>query len=67
VGDHPHVEDFGSPEAIAADMPLSVAHVHVAMAYREAYPGEIDEAIADNRRPVGDVDVLFPFIDVASA
>jgi uncharacterized protein (DUF433 family) len=61
------LEDFGSPEAIAADMPLSLAHVHVAMAYREAYPDEIDEAIADNRRPVGDVDVLFPFIDVASA
>jgi hypothetical protein len=37
------------------------------MAYREAYPDEIDEAIADNRRPVDDVDVLFPFIDVASA
>jgi uncharacterized protein (DUF433 family) len=61
------LEDFGSPEALAADMPLSPAQVRVAMAYREAYPDEIDEAIADNRRPVGDVDVLFPFIDVARA
>jgi uncharacterized protein (DUF433 family) len=61
------LEDFGSPEALAADMPLSLSHVRLAMAYREAYPDEIDEAIADNRRPVDDVDVLFPFIDVASA
>jgi uncharacterized protein (DUF433 family) len=61
------LEDFGSPEALAADMPLSLPHVRLAMAYREAYPDEIDEAIADNRRPVDDVDVLFPFIDVASA
>jgi uncharacterized protein (DUF433 family) len=60
------LEDFGSPEALAADMPLSLSHVRLAMAYREAYPDEIDEAIADNRRPVDDVDVLFPFIDVAS-
>jgi hypothetical protein len=37
------------------------------MAYRDAYPDEIDESIADNRRPVGDIGVLFPFIDVASA
>jgi uncharacterized protein (DUF433 family) len=61
------LEDFGSPEVLAADMPLSLAQVRVAMAYREAYPDEIDEAIADNRRPVGDVDVLFPFIDIARA
>jgi uncharacterized protein (DUF433 family) len=61
------LEDFGSPQALAADMPLSLPHVRLAMAYREAYPDEIDEAIADNRRPVDDVDVLYPFIDVASA
>jgi uncharacterized protein (DUF433 family) len=61
------LEDFGSPEVLAADMPLSLSHVRLAVAYREAYPDEIDEAIADNRRPVDDVDVLFPFIDVAGA
>jgi uncharacterized protein (DUF433 family) len=61
------LEDLGSPEALIADMPLTPAHVRLAMAYRDAYPDEIDESIADNRRPVGDVDILFPFIDVASA
>ncbi|HYZ99184.1 MAG TPA: hypothetical protein VE575_10575 [Acidimicrobiales bacterium] len=61
------LDDYGSPEALVADMPLSLAQVRLAMAYRSAYPDEIDEAIADNRRPVDDVDALFPFIDVASA
>lgn len=61
------LDDFGSPEALAADMPLSLAQVRRAVAYREAYPDEVDEAITDNRRPVDDVDVLFPFIDVARA
>jgi uncharacterized protein (DUF433 family) len=61
------LEDLGSPEALIADMALTPAHVRLAMAYRDAYPDEIDESIADNRRPVGDVGVLFPFIDVASA
>jgi uncharacterized protein (DUF433 family) len=61
------LEDLGSPEALIADMALTPAHVRLAMAYRDAYPDEIEESIADNRRPVGDVGVLFPFIDVASA
>lgn len=61
------LEDFGSPEALIADMPLTRAHVRLAMAYRDAYPDEIDASLADNRRPVTDVGNLFPFIDVASA
>jgi uncharacterized protein (DUF433 family) len=61
------LQDFGSPEALIADMPLTPAQVRLAMAYRDAYPDEIDESIADNRRPVDDVGILFPFIDVASA
>jgi hypothetical protein len=43
---------------------LSLTQVRLAVAYRDAYPEEIDEAIADNRRPRSDVAVLFPFIDV---
>jgi uncharacterized protein (DUF433 family) len=61
------LEDFGSPDALIADMPVTPAQVRLAIAYRDAYSEEIDEAIVDNRRPVADVDVLFPFIDVASA
>jgi uncharacterized protein (DUF433 family) len=61
------LEDYGSADALVADMPLTLAHVRLATAYRDAYPDETNEAIADNRRPVDDVDVLFPFIDAASA
>lgn len=61
------LDDFGSAEALLADMPLSPAHVRLAIAYRDAYPDEVDELLADNRRPVDDVEVLFPFIDIASA
>lgn len=60
------LEDFGSQEKLVADTPLTPAQVRLAVAYRDAYPDEIDDAIADNRRPIDDVAALFPFIDVAS-
>jgi uncharacterized protein (DUF433 family) len=60
------LEDFGSADALVGDTPLTPAQVRLAVAYRDAYPDEIDEAIADNRRPIDDVAALFPFIDVAS-
>jgi uncharacterized protein (DUF433 family) len=60
------LEDFGSQEKLVADTPLAPAQVRLAVAYRDAYPDEIDDAIADNRRPIDDVAALFPFIDVAS-
>jgi uncharacterized protein (DUF433 family) len=59
------LEDFGSAEALVADMPLTRAQVRIAGAYRDAHPDEIDDAIADNRRPLADVGVLFPFVEVA--
>src|SRR5436190_216239 len=61
------LEDFGSPKALVAAMPLSLAQVRLAVAYRQGYADEINQAIADNRRPLSDVGVLFPFIDVANA
>ena len=60
------LEDFGSADALLADTQMTPAQVRLAVAYRDAYPDEIDEAIADNRRPIDDVAALFPFIDVAS-
>lgn len=56
------LEDFGSPDALVADTLLTPGHVRLAVAYQEAYPDEIDEAIAENRRPLADVGVLFPFV-----
>ncbi len=59
------LQDFGSPEALVADTPLTLAQVRIALAYRDAYPDEIDDAIAENRRPLDDIRALFPFIAVA--
>jgi uncharacterized protein (DUF433 family) len=58
------LEDFGSPEPLVAETQLSPQHVRLAVAYRESYPAEIAEVIADNRRPLSDVGLLFPFISV---
>ena len=59
------LEDFGSPERLVADTELARAQVRLAVAYAKAYPAEIQQAIADNRRPLDDLRTLFPFIEVA--
>ena len=61
------LEDFGSPDALVADTPLTLAQVRLAIVYRDAYPDEINDAIAENRRPLADAEVLYPFIEVAKA
>jgi uncharacterized protein (DUF433 family) len=57
--------DFGSPEALVDAMPLTPSQVRLAVAYRDAYPDEIAAAIAQNARPIEDIPVLYPFIQVA--
>jgi uncharacterized protein (DUF433 family) len=59
------LEDFGSPERLLAEMHLTERQVRLALAYRDAYPDEIADAIADNRRPAEEWQVLYPFIEVA--
>lgn len=59
------VEDFGSLERVVAETHLTERQVRLALAYRDAYPDEIAEAIADNRRPAEELRVLYPFIEVA--
>ena len=61
------IEDFGSTEKLVAQTQLTPAQVRLALAYRSAYPAEVDEAVADNRRPVEELRALFPFIEVAEA
>jgi uncharacterized protein (DUF433 family) len=61
------LEDYGSPEKLVADTHLSLAQVRLAIAYRNAYPEEIDEAVADNRRPLDELKALFPFIEAVDA
>ena len=58
-------EDFGSAEALCADSQLTPAQVRIALAYRDAYPEEVAAAIEDNRRPLADVETLYPFVEVA--
>ena len=59
------LEEVGSPEKLVADTELTLAQVRLAVAYANAYPAEIEQAVADNRRPLDDLRTLFPFIEVA--
>jgi len=61
------LDESGSPDALAKDSELSAGQIRLAMAYRLAYPAEIDALIEENRRPLTDVKVLFPFIEVVEA
>ncbi len=45
--------DFGSVKRMAAETDLAEPRIRLALAYREQYPEEIDEAILENRRPPG--------------
>ena len=46
---------------------LTPAQVRLALTYRQAYPEELEQAVADNRRPLDELRALFPFIEVAEA
>ncbi len=56
------VEDMGSVEAASTAMDLARRQLELALAYRQRYPDEIDEAIAENRRPVDEWLELYPFV-----
>lgn len=56
------VDDYGSVEQIVADTQLTERQVALALAYRDSYPDEIAEAIADNRRSEDEWRQLFPFV-----
>jgi uncharacterized protein (DUF433 family) len=57
------VDHYGSAEAVVEEFPLvAERHVRLAAAYRDAYPEEIDEALAENRRPADKLQRLHPFV-----
>ncbi|MGZ4109404.1 MAG: DUF433 domain-containing protein [Actinomycetota bacterium] len=60
------LDDYGSMERLVRDTQLTPAHVRIALAYREAYPDEIDDALAANRRAADEWRSLFPFVQTAS-
>lgn len=54
--------DFGSVEALVeAFSGLDERRVRLALAYYERFPDEIDDAIADNRRPIEELRRQYPF------
>lgn len=59
------LEDFGSVERLLAESHLTEPRVRLALAYRDAYPEEIADAVAENRRPREELEVLYPFIGIA--
>ncbi|MGH9040925.1 MAG: hypothetical protein ACRDZ3_11905 [Acidimicrobiia bacterium] len=59
-------QDFGSVERMATETDLSERQIRLALAYRERFPDEIDDAAERNRRPLEDLRTEFPTFDVAS-
>ena len=56
------VEEFESIDELVAETQLTERQVRLALAYREEYPEEIEEAIAENRRPLEAWQQLYPFV-----
>jgi uncharacterized protein (DUF433 family) len=60
------LEDYGSLNRLVADTQLTERQVRLAMAYRDAYPEEIAETIAENRRSAEEWRELYPFVEFGS-
>lgn len=58
---------FDSPLAAAAETDVAEAHVRLALAYHEAFPHEIDDAITENSRPLEQLRREYPTLDTLAA
>jgi uncharacterized protein (DUF433 family) len=58
------LEEGGTSDSLVEGTHLSPFHVRIAVAYRDAYPEEVADAVAENRRPIDDVRALYPFVEV---
>jgi uncharacterized protein (DUF433 family) len=58
-------QDIGSIELMAAGGSASERQIRLALDYYSRFPEEIDEAIAENRRPIDQLEREFPFIAVS--
>ena len=58
--------DFGSVQKLLRQTHLTERDVRLANAYREAYPDEVEQSRAENRRSTEDLRELYPFVQVAS-
>lgn len=59
------IEEAESEESLLADFGLARRQLDLARAYRARHPAEIDDAIAENRRPVEDWQELYPSVRTA--
>ena len=57
--------DIGSIERMAEGGSASERQIRLALGYYERFPEEIDVAIAENRRPIEQLEQEFPFIAVS--
>ena len=57
--------DYQSTERLVEETHLDTRAVDLARAYYSSYPEEIDQALAENRRPLTELRELYPFIGVA--
>jgi hypothetical protein len=56
------VDEYPSVAKLVAEMQLAERQVRLALAYRERYPEEVAETIAENQRPVDEWHELYPFV-----
>jgi uncharacterized protein (DUF433 family) len=61
------LDDLGSIENLVKQTQLSDRQVKLAVAYRDSYPEEIAEAIAENRRTGEQWHELYPFVEFSPA
>lgn len=60
-------DESSSLEQLASDSQLTERQTRLALAYREQYPEEIDQAIAENTRQAGEWSALYPFVRMPAA
>lgn len=58
-------QDIGSIERMAEGGSASERQIRLALDYYKRFPEEIDDAIAENRRPIEQLEGEFPFIAVS--
>ncbi len=61
------LEDFGAAERLLQETQLTERQLRLALAYRDSYPEEIGEAIAQNRRTPDLWHELYPFIELPAS
>ena len=58
-------QDVGSVKQMAEGGSASERQIGLALAYYKRFPEEIDQAVAENRRPLDQLEREFPFIAVS--